>query len=543
MRKCFRIYNRVLIAMTLVGAVAWLTEADWAYDDYYYRLTYKYTDDWVGFDPEITTLSQAWTSVCNHIENNGRLANIVHILLQPFGHTFEAVLLGLCIAAMLAGLMWTGIRGKHPTPLAGIAAVLVMWVVFPWYDSMQSLDFEINYVPPTVAVLAVVGLLPGLKTASRLRYAAAMLAALFAAWLHEGHGTVLIVDILCCMAVDRRGFANRRVMAVLCCALAGMVLNLLLGTALRTQRVRPELLMPTLQLFVRIIPQSWPLFLAVVMATLRYFTAKADRRAIVRRFAPILAASFAGVCMAFALGRTGRVLWGADIFAAIVIIDCIAFWSRNVCPRLQLTIGVAFAIVYGWWLCELYRWQVPVSEESRLIEKTHGGRRENCPTLVFADRVSDEDIPMYLMGIVQNPLDGWWGAYCLGNYLEPTGRHAVMTLPYALEGVPFSRWPKVPGNNHLRGVWPMIAATDSVPVDCVLRVGAPGANVAPVDKLFILAKEGRLDGNAEACVYTDIVAVNMPDGSKIYRYFHEPLPRTIAHRPILSVDTIAPRQQ
>ena len=537
----------MLLAMTLIGAVAWLVETPWAYDDNYYRLTYDHhgDEDWPAAEPEITTMRQALASVCSHTENNGRLSNISHIMLQPFGHTFEAVLLGLFIPALFACLMLLGRRAVgNTTPLSGITAVLVLWVAFPWHDSFQSLDFVINYVPPSVFVLIAIGLLPTLSAKNRMHLTIACAAGFIAAWMSEGNGAVLIVYMLCCMLLDRKQFDNTRTLAVIGCVAAGMAVNLLLGTALRTQRDSEEMLMPTIKLLIQILPQSWPFMLAVCMVALRYCTSeKSARRDIMRRFTPLVLASFAGVCMAFILGRTDRVLWSSDLFAAVAIMGCTSYWAAKVKPKIQLIAGAGFAILYSWWLLELYRWQVPVGEESRLIERIHGGRRPGMPTVVFADRVSNDEIPWYLMGIVHNPLDGWWGAYSLGHYLEPEGECAVMTLPPELEGLPFDKWPKVPGNNHLRGVWPVVAAADSIPADFVLHVGPPDANVTPINKLFILLKERRLSDESQIQGYNDIVPVIMPDGTRLYRYFHEQLPRTIARRPFLSVDTIAPRKR
>ncbi len=75
-------FSMLLLAMTLIGAVAWLVETPWAYDDNYYRLTYDHhgDEDWPAAEPEITTMRQALASVCSHTENNGRLSNISHIM-------------------------------------------------------------------------------------------------------------------------------------------------------------------------------------------------------------------------------------------------------------------------------------------------------------------------------------------------------------------------------------------------------------------------------------------------------------------------------
>ncbi len=93
----------------------------------------------------------------NHTVYNGRLANFLHILMQPAGRTAESVLLGLCIGALFL-LLCKCIRSfSGPLTVPGIiAATLSFWIILPWHDTFQSLDFQCNYVLPSLVVVLLI---------------------------------------------------------------------------------------------------------------------------------------------------------------------------------------------------------------------------------------------------------------------------------------------------------------------------------------------------------------------------------------------------
>lgn len=122
-----RILIALIAAITAIGAVVWDIYTPYTVDDYFYREIIRAdfsptTETWPGGNEDITTLPQAWESIKNHTVYNGRLANFLHILMQPAGRTAESVLLGLCIGALFL-LLCKCIRSfSGPLTVPGIIA-------------------------------------------------------------------------------------------------------------------------------------------------------------------------------------------------------------------------------------------------------------------------------------------------------------------------------------------------------------------------------------------------------------------------------------
>ena len=130
-----RILIALIAAITAIGAVVWDIYTPYTVDDYFYREIIRAdfsptTETWPGGNEDITTLPQAWKSIKNHTVYNGRLANFLHILMQPAGRTAESVLLGLCIGALFlllckcirsfSGPLTAGHNRRHPVVLDNI---------------------------------------------------------------------------------------------------------------------------------------------------------------------------------------------------------------------------------------------------------------------------------------------------------------------------------------------------------------------------------------------------------------------------------------
>ena len=246
--------------------------------------------------------------------------------------------------------------------------------------------------------------------------------------------------------------------------------------------------------------------------------------------------------MGIVLARMDRVLWVADLFSVMIILVVSAKLLARVGHRVQLCLGAAFALVYIVWAAELLRWNSLVAQENLYVEASCGPRRPTAPTIAFTRHIAQDSIPYWLMGIPGNPLEVDMGDFFLGSHIHH-GMATAMVLPDSLRDLPFEKWPKVPGRNHFRGVWPMIAAADSLPRDQIIRVHGTGANLTPIDRLLVWVKEGSGEHDAEIHCYSIIRPVFLPDGTKVYRYRTEMLPRTIVRRPFVGVDTTAVRRR
>lgn len=534
----------LVAAITVVGAILWDIYTPYSADDNYYRLVIRpdvtADSDILTTTEEITDYSQAWRSIDNHRGYNGRLANFIHILFQPLPRTLETVILGLCIGLMYFLLILSAARrGRAPANVAGVCLVaMAMWLVLPWYDQFQSADFQINYIPASVLTLLLVCNLPGRPLSPTAR-AAFCLVGVLCSWLHEGFGAVLIIYFT---AVAVLGAPSRRTSLLMIAALlAGIILNILLGTGIRIGvHVDEATGAPTMQFLTRAIPAMWPEFLATAAVILIIYRKRraVPLRALALQWLPLLLAAWAGVCMALIVSLIDHVMWPAHLFAATTICAAAFVWLRNMGRHAQIAVGGFFAAIYLCWMSALCIWSKRTGDDVRHVFEIHGHPSPTAPTVFFHDYHHDADIPFWLMGIVRQPLDHNGCAFIMGLYMQQRSGTLLM-LPSRLEGRPFEEWPGIPGHNGLRGIYPMLAARDSLSFSLLLKYGPAGPNTAPADRLFMALRNG-VRSPASIRVKTKPVPVIMPDGTTIYRYEYEPLPRTITGRPFLSADTLPP---
>lgn len=156
--------------------------------------------------------------------------------------------------------------------------------------------------------------------------------------------------------------------------------------------------------------------------------------------------------------------------------------------------------------------------------------------MFFTDYTPDSEIPFRLMGIVKQNIDDLWGQESMGSYL--TGEYgSMLVLPEKLDGLPFEEWPKIPGNNSIRGVWPMLASQEYADSVFLLTFGKPESNISPSSRLLMWLKG---IGNDEISIHGVAVPtqVQTSDSTTLYRLPFERMPRTASGRPLLRVGRI-----
>ncbi|MCM1066076.1 MAG: hypothetical protein NC418_00700 [Muribaculaceae bacterium] len=530
----------LIVAVTAIGAVVWACRAPWAYDDWYYRLTVNpelTIDSNVnpGIDPEVTTLGEALTSIRNHFSYNGRLANFIHILFQPAGHTVEAVCMGACVALMLLCFCaFARKSGRLPSALGAMLCALLLWVQYPWVEGMVAMSYLMNYIPPAVLLLALVLWHGRYAGGSRAVKVGLWLLAFAASWSNEGNGAVLCV-FFAVSAMLSRGRLRASSLVLLSALLAGLALNLILGTGGRAvSQLSTAWALPAF--WLAFAEELWPIVLATAAAAVKVWRSKA-RGAELKGLLPALCAMYAGIVPGVLLCRGERVLWSAYLFASVILIVSLRdFTSRRGVWR-QVVIPGAFVIVYALWMGELCRWQLLVGRETAMIEERFGGRNGAGASVVYGKHVANNDIPYWLMGVVHNPLDTQWGTIMMGLFLSPE-MAAPMVLPPDLDGVHFADWPRVPGNSGWRGAWPMVGDTAEPRDIFLMATFGPARAQSPLERLLTYIKYGERADTIAVGLHFVCNRATMADSTEIYRMTPEHLPRTARHRPLLRLDTL-----
>lgn len=538
LRNINRVLAAAIIAATVVGAMAWTCLGFYAEDDHYYRLTMK--PGWtIDMDtppseaPELHTFGQSWVSMVNHTHYQGRLGQMLLILTMPGGHTAQAAVLALAWAAMYGAFcVWCRRRGGRG-PLIPALVAAVMWLGYPWGEGFQSLSFQVNYVAASALMLALILALER----GRVSTIGLALLSVVTAWWQEGNGAAMLAYVAAAWMWGSLRGRPRTVITAGAGLVIGLICNLGLGTAYRiaaSSGSEPIGMQFAVQFAGRLVPE----FIALTLFCIEYIFGK-RRASALRIYAPLLIAMTAGVAMAFILHRADRTLWTASTFAWLVAAGILGRWLSQIRAARQAGMSAIFLCVYAWWLIQMCVAESAIGRENRLIDRECGPYSSGRPTVIFAHHTANADIAWWLFGTVVNPTDDVTsGTGFHGLYLDSAGL-SPMVLPPELEGLLFEQWPRVPGRNDLRGVWPVVAISDTIASKrYTLTVGPVAqANMSPADKLLAWLKAGCTDRQASVDCRLDTLRVRMPDGAtNVYRLIPEPLGRTIKGRPFVRID-------
>lgn len=531
----------ILLAVTLVGMLVWTHACPVSSDDLPFSHVLpdntEAANSWVPSGTAIETFQQAWTSVLNHRHLNGRLGDLVHIMLQPMPRWVEAVLLSLCLCLFLELLlMWQKTAGRLK-PFGAALAVVLLWTAFPWYDGFQALVFQANYVPASALSTAIVltfisGRTFGAKAAVGI---AAM--SFFTGWLHEAFGLSLAAYSAVSWLLTKR---KRKFAAIVFIAtLAGVAVNVLCGTSGRmASQIEPFAIFRNL--LMHFVTETWPVSLAALACAYGYRrVSKAMKKDLLKDTLPLWGAILTSLLIGLRLAALGRVLWPALLYSVLCILYIAARFPHKAKPHLRHALMVMFVAAYGWWWVQVVKWERIVAEDVATLIAQCGPNRKGAPTVSFAKYTEQRKIPYYLLGLTKSYVENRPEAQSLARWL--TLREAsVLVLPKELEDKPFEQWPYIGEQKLLRGRWPMMVARDSLNLDFSLTVGPGDSNLPPLNRLMIAMKRIYTENTDSIGGYMFAERVYMPDGSVAYRYFTEPLPRTVANRPMAAFDTISP---
>lgn len=526
--------------LTAIGATAWTLLCEKESDDMYYLCLGSTGDSfWGAQEDDIVDYGDAFHAATAHYtHSNGRLANTLHILFQPLPKAIEDVFLGAMIALMFVLTILCSERDNRRRGVAAMLAAVLIWIALPWNDNFQSQDFKINYVLPSIAIMALLWLWPRVSTMSRRAYAGVVVLALSAGWFHEAFGIVAGAYALTMTLWQNR---SRRYIIIVAAIGVGTLINMLLGTLLRMSNHVTNFGTALLRsLAMSYLTDLWPLWLAIALLIGACLMRPANRKQLLRLYLPMLIAACAGLPAALLSCIPHRSLWPALIFTFPILIAAgSAVLSRL--PSRVLTVVCSVALIaYGWWLTELCRWESRIASEMQGIERLLAPREHKSISLYHFNFTPDDEIPSYLFGVAYQPLQKVYSKRSLFSYYN-RGLRMFALADESTRGLAPSQWPAIPGNSNLRGVWPSIFAEDSVLRHYRFYFGPPTSNMPPVDRLLSLIKYGSADTVSHIPVYW-LAGVTTHEGDTIYSLSNIVMPRTLRHRPLLRIDTVETAQ-
>ncbi len=533
----------LLLLLTAAGAVAWCLKCPVMLDDWcYMRIPLTGGEDaaadfWQCRGPIIETVGDSLRACVSHYHViNGRLANMLHILFQPFDRNIEAVVCGLAIALLSISIALAARRGRHLSFAALLLSTVLMWIVFPWYDGMQSLDYKSNYLWTSVMVCAVLLWIPEIETMRRLPFAIFIALSFCTGMMHEGFTTVLLVYLAAKPFFDRHRPSRRywMVSATVTVALAVQLCGGILNRAATQPGLFSFNAIP--QALTRIGASLWPLALA--FAAVIFESLAGTTREALRRHGAMLLAALAASAMPIALTLFNRVFGPMDLFCIIITVD-VGTRLLEKTPR-WLFIGLALTVTasYAWWLTCLVKWESRMHDEFITAMQWFDSRsRAGLPYsgIVPLDAVPTDSVPLWLLDIVNQPLEMHDNTARFGASFG-AGEDYMTAMAPEYATLPLEQWPRVPGNNNLRGKWPFMCTSDSTLLYYRVTLGAPDSNMPPIDRL-LSHLTGR-DGNAGLIFIWWPIKQTDAEGRTLWQAHIERLPRTLRHRPVLRVDSV-----
>lgn len=529
----------VILATTVMAAVVWMWFTPRAFDDYIYCTEFSGIHELAVLDSlgaDVTSIPQAFRSAAHHFgSENGRLANIIHIMWVPLGRSAEALFCGLVTGLLCVMMAAWRHRGRYPSLPATLAAVWLLWCAFPWYDFFQTFDYHANYVWPSVMMLAVIMLIIRRNGMQRRSFAAAGVISFLTGWMHESFcialGVWLFLDMVCTGQLR-----NVRLWAVMGFLAAGGLLNIAGGTFIRAADSNALTGITRLGVIARqLAVQLWPFYLAVAVAVMA--AVRGRRQEVITVYVPLLGSGVIIIAMSVVLGMVDRVLWPLDLLSALVVIaECNRFTGASR-PRLTIVLTAGLYCVYIFWITELVTWQRKVSDDVARVEQLLSPRTHGGSAVVFTDYTKADDIPFYLMSIPLPPLENEWNSECVGSYFRH-GRNCFLAVLPADEGKPFDEWTPVPGNTSLKGIWPMVATRDTTASKLRVTYASPDLRrMSPVNVAYLLMARQNLHGEGTADIDVTYHPVVMPDGDTVYRLFPA-IPRFFLNRDFIKAETI-----
>ncbi len=545
------VYMWAIIALTLLGAVAWQLSTFPLVDDWQYSCTVISPEkaDFMRCAGEpIDSWADVCQSVCNHFyAMNGRLVHILYIPMQLLPREFHSLIAGLFIGLMFLGLLViSGNREKYNGRAFVISvAVMLLWCAFPWYNHFQSAIYQLNYSMTSAMWLGYLLWMRRLKTMPLKEFVLFFTYTFLTGWMHEGFTCTFIAATFFYGLFYKD--IRRRCAILMVPLLISLALQMSSGTSGRASDVLAFREFSGYFIdMTSLVSQLWPLWLAIGLMVAAVITMSSRSRLnFVKSLLPLYAGIGVSIAQSALLNLLERSLFPAILLSCIIILLSL----RKICagrksqPSKAWHIAEIIALLlYSLWIVQLIRYQQLTTAQWNEIFTEVGKRDSPTDDVVFADITQPWEHPWYLMDMTGQRV-------CIDenenqffyDYFMRQSCHYIMVLPESFKGKNFEEWPEIPGENDFRGQWPVIASPAKHKYATV-RFGKHLPQVKPTDRLLsaVKARSLRTD-TTEQKMWFDISEVRIPSGDSVEIYYiHLPVfdIRTNERREFNSIDTV-----
>ena len=531
----------ILISLiTFVGALVWELHLPICIDDF----SYKYIpisdipdDFWDCKGPEIKTVDNA-IQACfrNYGLTNGRLSNYIHILFQPFNRNIEAFCAAIAIALLPILMTFASGWTKKGNLFAISISTLLMWITFPWWNGMQSLVYQVNYVWTSCMLLGLIIMLPKHTNWSNWSKTAFLLYSFATGMMHEGFTNPLVAWVFFQMIANGLSKRNIYPFAVIIALLGGETVNLFGGLFSRlNSHTSGFSLSELISLAPRYILHGWSVFLAITLTIIAWRKKTVNDKSLIQKsIYPLFGALIIGYTQALVLAEFTRALWVCDLFAILIILKSLKIICHKNTP-IEKLVFCTFTILYIAWLSSLCSWQKKLSSEYYHLLSQWQQQASATPDkgdVVFQEIIHTYQVPMYLLQIAKQLNEDCWQGSINQAWFVRHKNSPLTILPSYLNGTNYDQWPRY--HEKIRGQWPMLVSTDSIP-NIEVTVGIPNSNMAPINRCLAIIQERGIKSQTTFPVRTTPFKIILPDGSSAYRLFIDEIPLPMQRRDIISI--------
>lgn len=536
----------IIALMTFAGAIGWQVSTYPMTDDWSYMCQVTQPDEeafWHSEGPLVETFKDAFNSTINHFHYiNCRLANALFIFAQLTPRWIQSGICGLAIGCMFLGLLLCGcgLKKMRSVPCL-MSAVVLLWCAFPWYNTMQSTDFQFNYSLPSAMWLAYMYLLPKYRTMSRQGSVLFALYAFISGLMHETFTCVMIAYTF--IVWLQNGLRSRRTIALLVLLCVSVVWGFLWSNSIRTgmflgHRAYSGFWMPLTQLA----SQLWPLWLALVLLATACLRLRNSR--ILLESLPYLCGCAVGIAIVCILGVLDRGLFPVHLLACVLCLKSIALLSApegRSTRYIWIGAGAVFSILYALWLVKLVETQLETSREIETLDTMLKASGRNVPDYAYMNMSCPWDYPPYLMDITSNQLKVTDNDNFHLASFHAKSRKWVAILPPEFEGMEYDKLPEIPGNNSLRGVWPVMLSNKRSKPLVIANFGVQMPTAKLTDRILAAAKTRSFRADSasqEMPVAYQPLIVSESGNDTIFLVTPALKVRTNQRREFISIDTI-----
>lgn len=350
---------------------------------------------------------------------NGRLPNFLMMLVPCWPHW----LLSLMCAAAFFMMYWTALKASRARGLWSFVLVaLVSWAL-PWWAGLYIFACQLNYVwASAFAVGAYLLIFNELPTKKWIVLFGALLC-LMAGMFHEGEAAALCVGFIAYGFLNRWHPTKSQKIMLVAFFIGAFLAVCSPGIIHRaTNNIRPD--DSLLWMFIKSDLLAGILWAGIIVAWIvpRW---RPRVKAFFSNPVSVLAfASLVSMVISLRSGIVGRSGWFAELFALIVLVNCLSKWKTA--GNVMLETLIAALLLYQ--SADLMAWQARIHKDYENFEREYLASDDG---VVEMSPLLDIDLPWWTLGRLQAvpDADDMYALDCISKYYYREQKWPVVVLP------------------------------------------------------------------------------------------------------------------